>query len=62
MERNKAVQAAFMLKKKRSGYLPEQGFELARQVWVGGNFLFMKFIIKKRSKLYQISSRSLCCD
>jgi hypothetical protein len=38
MERNKAVQAAFMLKKKRSGYLPEQGiepeqgFEPARQV------------------------------
>jgi hypothetical protein len=44
MERNKAVQAAFILKKKRSGYLSEQGFELARQVWVGGNFLFMKFI------------------
>jgi hypothetical protein len=62
MERSKAVPAAFILKKRRSGYLSEQGCEPARQVWVGGNFLFMKFIIKKRSKLYQISSRSLCCD
>jgi hypothetical protein len=44
MESIKAVPAAFMLKKKRSGCLLEQGCEPGRQVWVGGNFLFMKFI------------------
>jgi hydroxyacyl-ACP dehydratase HTD2-like protein with hotdog domain len=44
MERNKAVVVAFILKKKRSGCLPEQGFEPARQVWLGGNFTFMRIL------------------
>jgi hypothetical protein len=32
MERSKAVVVAFILKKKRSGYLPEQEFEPTRQI------------------------------